>query len=66
MTDDELLRQLECRDTICFDGRAANWHAIEEQIDRLGFGDLYIVSVTQGRHTAGNPRIQVKPLVAAA
>jgi len=65
LTDGELRSQLEAGDTLSFIGREISLQTIERQVDRLGFGDLYIVSAMQGRQTEP-PRIQVKPFAAAA
>ena len=65
LTDEELLPQLEAGDTLSFVGGDLSLQKIERQVDRLGFGDLYIVSAMQGRQTTAT-RIQVKPLAAAA
>jgi hypothetical protein len=60
MTDQELRSALEARDTIFFMGRAIKWQEVERQVERLGFGDSYIVSCTQGQHAAGS-KISLKP-----
>ena len=65
LTDGELRPQLEAGDTLSFIGVEMSLQSIERQVDRLGFGELYIVSATQGRQTEVT-RIQVKPLAAAA
>jgi hypothetical protein len=56
VSDNELRAQLEARDTILFVGEQVSWQDIERQVERLGFGELYIVSATQARGT-GAPRI---------
>jgi hypothetical protein len=33
---------------VVFSGREIRWQEIERQVERLGFGDLYIVSATHG------------------
>jgi hypothetical protein len=63
MTDAD--QQLEARDTIFFVGTNISLQNIERQVERLGFGELYIVSATQGRHEAAR-KIRVQPLAAAA
>jgi hypothetical protein len=42
--DDELRAHLERRDTLLFRGLGREWQQIEKQVERLGFGDLYVVS----------------------
>ena len=65
LTDGELRPQLEAGDTLSFIGVEMSLQSIERQVDRLGFGDLYIVSAMRGRQTQAT-RIQVKPFAAAA
>jgi len=65
LTDAELRLLLESGEAILFVGREISLHTIERQVERLGFGDAYIVSATQARQTEAT-RIQVKPFAAAA
>ena len=65
MTDADLRQQLEARDTIFFVGTDVSLQNIERQVERLGFGELYIVSATQGRDEAAR-KIRVQPLPTAA
>lgn len=44
--DDELRPHLERGDSIVFTGSAHDWQEIEQQVERLGFGDRYVVSRT--------------------
>jgi hypothetical protein len=60
LSDDELRPQLEAMATILFDGQTIQWHEAERQVERLGFGDLYIVSCTQGR-SGNDAKISLKP-----
>jgi hypothetical protein len=60
LTDDELRPQLEARDTISFVGRPVTFQEIERQVERLGFGDLYIVSTTQ-KPPSDVAKISLKP-----
>jgi hypothetical protein len=60
LADGELRFQLEAGDTISFVGGEISLQKIERQVERLGFGDLYVVSATQGRE-GKSTRIQVKP-----
>lgn len=48
LRDEELRPQLETGDVIFFLGRRVKLEEIERQIERLGFGELYIASETQG------------------
>jgi hypothetical protein len=61
LADDELRQQLEARQSIDFSGSEIDWHEIERQVERLGYGDLYIVSATHGS-PATSPRIQLRPI----
>ena len=57
LTDEQLRAELEAKDTVVFDGTALNWQEIERQVERLGFGDTYIVSLAksmEGRHSTIN------------
>ena len=60
LTDDELRPLLEARDVISFVGQPLRLEEIERQVERLGFGDLYLVSATQGPHTNG-AKISLRP-----
>jgi len=60
LTDEELRPQLEARDIISFVGRPVTFQEIERQVERLGFGDLYIVSATQ-KPPSDVAKISLKP-----
>jgi hypothetical protein len=62
LTDAELCRELQARETICFVGLDLQWQELERQVERLGFGELYIVSAKQRAHE--QERISLKPLQA--
>lgn len=47
LTDDELRADLQACDTVYFVGGSVKWQEVERQVERLGFGDLYIVSALQ-------------------
>jgi hypothetical protein len=40
---------LEGGAVILFQGIGNDWQAVERQIERLGFGDFYVVTRTRGR-----------------
>lgn len=61
LSDDELRPQLEARDRIFFLGRRSKLQVIEQQVERLGFGEVYIVSVTQGPN-ADRVKIRLNPI----
>jgi hypothetical protein len=65
LSDDELRPQLEAMATIMFDGQTVEWEEVDRQVERLGFGDLYIVSCTQGR-SGNDAKISLKPAFAQA
>ena len=60
LADEELRQQLEAGATIIFDGQTVQWHEIERQVERLGFGNFYVVSATQGP-PGDNSKISLKP-----
>src|ERR1043166_9101856 len=60
LTDDELRPRLEAREVISFVGQPVGLEEIERQVERLGFGDLYVVSATQGPHSVG-AKISLRP-----
>jgi hypothetical protein len=63
LSDDELRSHLERGDSLVFDGLAQEWHEIEHQVERLGFGDSYGVSRGRSPKRQGEPeRIRVSPL----
>jgi len=65
MEDSELRQQLEAKDTIFFVGEDVSLQEIERQVERLGFGELYIVSASHHRQPSAT-RINVKPVDIAA
>jgi hypothetical protein len=65
LRDEELRRELACRNTLLFVDQKVEWHEVERQVERLGFGELYVVTQITGR-VAHTPTIIVKPVSAAA
>ena len=65
LSDQELRPELEAGDTILFVSTSIDWVDIERQVERLGFGESYLVCATQARGSA-IPTITVKPFTAAA
>jgi len=61
LSDEELRPELKAGDSIFFLGRRPKLLAIEQQVDRLGFGELYIVSMTQGPN-ADRVKIRLNPV----
>jgi hypothetical protein len=65
--DEELRSHLERGDTITFTDVVKEWQDIERQVERLGFGDNYAVSLGSKPDPAGVQRhTKVAPLRAAA
>ncbi len=48
LTDDELRAHLERKEAIVFKDLRREWQQIERQVERLGFGESYAVSLTKG------------------
>ncbi len=44
LQDQELRKHLENGETVIFKGLGREWQRIERQVERLGFGDLFVVS----------------------
>jgi len=49
LPDDELKAHLERKDTLIFEGLGREWQQIERQVERLGYGDRFIVSQTRSK-----------------
>src|SRR5262245_33893929 len=60
LEDVELRPALESHDTILFIGQTVELKEVERQIERLGFCELYIVSLTKGRNGSVS-KINLKP-----
>ena len=57
LDDREMRGHLEKKETLLFKGLGQEWQAIERQVERLGFGDDYVVSVSGSRPGS----VRVKP-----
>ncbi len=57
LEDDEMRTLLEKRETIVFRGLGREWQQIERQVERLGFGESYIVSQRGSRD--GDTRVSL-------
>ncbi len=57
LADEEMRGHLERKETLLFEGLGHEWQKIEEQVERLGFGEVYIVSKS-GSHPGS---VRVKP-----
>jgi hypothetical protein len=63
LKDEEIRPHLEAGEQIAFVGLAHKWKQLERQVDRLGFGDSYTVSLAKKRRS--DPGfIRVSPLAA--
>ena len=49
LTDEELLRHLRSRDRVVIRVPGLRWQDIERHVERLGFGDLFLVSAASGK-----------------
>lgn len=50
--DQELGAHLEKGDTLLFEGLGREWQQIERQVERLGFGDRFVVSQVRKRQNS--------------
>ncbi len=57
LEDEKMRTLLEKRETIVFKGLGREWQRIERQVERLGFGELYIVSQRGSRD--GDTRVSL-------
>ncbi len=48
LSEEELRRHLEARDTVILRDCPVRWQELEREVERLGFGDLFVVSSTKG------------------
>src|SRR5262249_32484405 len=57
LQDDQMRSHLEKQDTLVFKGLAREWQEIERQVERLGFGEVYVV--TQRGTRAGDTKVSL-------
>ena len=55
--DDEMRAHLEKEDILLFKGLGGEWQLIERQVERLGFGEAYVVSQRGSRD--GDTRVSL-------
>ncbi len=60
LTDEELRQELEARHVICLVDQQLRFQEVERQVERLGFGEAYIISATQ-RPGSGVANIRLTP-----
>jgi len=66
ITDDELKHRLRAHDTLFFVGQHhVRQEEIQQQVERLGFGELYIVSATRWLHS-DDATIRAEPIATAS
>jgi hypothetical protein len=49
LSDDQMRAHLRNGSTLLFKGLERDWQTLERQVERLGFGELYLVSRTSSR-----------------
>ena len=49
LSDDQMRAHLRSGSTLIFKGLERDWQTVERQVERLGFGELYLVCRTSGR-----------------
>lgn len=59
LSDEQLRAHLERKETVIFKGLSREWQQIERQVERLGFGESYIVTQRKG---ARGGTIRVAPV----
>ena len=64
LSNESLRGHLECGDSLLFADACLDWHEIERRVERLGFGESYIVCAAKGRHT-DLPTVSARPLANA-
>ncbi|HZR17379.1 MAG TPA: hypothetical protein VFE51_08630 [Verrucomicrobiae bacterium] len=65
LTDAELGAELKAWNTVLFVGGVADWVEIERQVERLGFGESYIVAASKALNDSSFT-VSVKPLTVPA
>jgi ATP-dependent protease HslVU (ClpYQ) peptidase subunit len=65
LTDSELRSELEAWNTVLFVGGVADWVEIDRQVERLGFGELYIVGASKALNDSSFT-VSVKPVAVPA
>lgn len=50
LPDEQMRVHLATGDSLVFEGLAQQWQDVERQVERLGFGELYLVSQRKGIH----------------
>ena len=50
LSDEQMRLQLEEGHILVFEGLDRRWQEVEQQVERLGFGEEYLVLQAQGAH----------------
>jgi len=50
LSDEEMRVLLESEYSVVFTGLSKDWQKVEKQVERLGFGDKFLVSRVKGVH----------------
>lgn len=58
--DEQMRAHLEKQETLIFKGLTREWQDIERQVERLGFGDLFVVS--QRASNGGSTKVSAEAL----
>ena len=60
--DEQMKTHLERHETLVFKGLSREWQDIERQVERLGFGDLFVVS--QRASNGGSTKVSAESFAA--
>jgi len=50
LPDEQMRHLLEAGNILVFEGLARRWHEVEQQVERLGFSEEYLVLSAKGAH----------------
>ena len=65
VSDGRLRAELQAGDTVVFKGKNFTWEKVERQVERLGFGDSYLVIATCVSGGSGSDaKIRLSPKLA--
>lgn len=62
ISDDQMRVHLERQETLLFEGLGREWQQIERQVERLGFGEQYVVS--QRASSGGSTKVSAERVAA--
>jgi len=61
VSDEELRAWLQARETVLLVGKDIEWRDVERQVERLGFGEDFVVCAAQAR-TSETATVRVEPV----